>query len=95
MPLVLFQLLLFGNFVCTQTSAAKVELGSETARNGFRNEDEIRDKFNGWKADADARIWLAAMNYKVADIESVTAAKPHGEKADVEVRIKTKGGEKN
>ena len=72
---------------------AKVELGSQTAKNGFKNEDEIRDKFNNWKADEDAKTWLAAMNYKIADVEMVSAAKPHGEKADVEVRIKTKGGE--
>jgi hypothetical protein len=74
--------------------AAKAELGSQTAKNGFKNEDEIRDKFNNWKADEDAKTWLAAMNYKIAEIENVAAAKPHGEKADVEVRIKTKRGEK-
>ncbi len=73
---------------------AKIELGSQTAKNGFKNEDEIRDKFNNWKTDKEARIWLGAMNYKLADIESVTATKPHGEKADVEVVIKTKSGEK-
>ena len=33
------------------------------------------------------------MNYKLAEIESVTATKPHGEKADVEVVVKTKKGE--
>lgn len=77
-----------------QPSATKIERGSQTAKNGFNNEDEIRDKFNNWKIDEDARAWLAAMNYQVSDIESVLAAKPHGEKADVEVRVKTKTGEK-
>ena len=81
-------------FFGQKSEAAKVALGSNTAKNGFKNEDEIRDKFNNWRVDEDARVWLAAMNYKVAEIESVTAAKPHGEKADVEVRIKTKSGEK-
>jgi hypothetical protein len=81
--------------VCTesfaqQTSAAKVELGSQTAKNGFKNEDEIRDKFNNWKTDADARSWLSAMDFRLADIEAVSAKKPHGEKADVEVTVKTK-----
>ena len=33
------------------------------------------------------------MGYKTADIEFVIAAKPHGEKADVQVRVKTKTGE--
>ena len=75
-------------------AAAKIELGSNTAKNGFKNEDEIRDKFNNWTTDEDAKVWLAAMNYKVAEIESVAATKPHGEKADVEVKIKTKSGER-
>lgn len=74
------------------TQTAKADLGSNTAKNGFKNEDEIRDKFNNWRDDKDARDWLALMNYNVADIESVVAAKPHGEKADVEVTITTKKG---
>jgi len=65
-----------------------IELGSQTAKNGFRNEDEIRDKFNAWKTDDDAKAWLAVMNYKFSDIASLSATKPHGEKADVEVRIR-------
>lgn len=81
-------------FFGQKSEAAKVALGSNTAKNGFKNEDEIRDKFNNWRVDVDARVWLAAMNYKVAEIESVAATKPHGEKADVEVKIKTKSGEK-
>ncbi len=75
-------------------AAAKIEKGSQTAKAGFRNEDEIRDKFNNWRTDEDARRWLVSMNYNIADIEGVAAAKPHGEKADVEVRVKTKAGEK-
>jgi R.HinP1I restriction endonuclease len=85
--------LYFAPAAAQKPAAAKVELGSETAKNGFKNEDEIRDKFNNWKTDEDARVWLAAMNYKLAEIESVTATKPHGEKADVEVVVKTKKSE--
>jgi len=59
----------------------------------FKNETEIAAKFNNWKADTDARDWLAAMGYKFAEIEVVLASKPHGEKADVEVKVKTKAGE--
>jgi hypothetical protein len=77
-----------------QPVAAKVEKGSQTAKNGFKNEDEICDKFNNWTADEDARRWLATMNYKLSEVESVTASKPHGEKADVEVLVKTKKAEK-
>ena len=72
----------------------KVELGSKTAKDGFRNEDEIRDKFNNWQTDPDAGAWLTAMNYEPTDIDNVTASKPHGEKADVEVTVRTKSGER-
>ena len=70
------------------------DLGSKTAKDGFKNEDEIRDKFNNWRTDADAKNWLASMNYKLAEVENVTASKPHGEKADIEVKVKTMSGEK-
>ncbi|MFT3742739.1 MAG: family 43 glycosylhydrolase [Pyrinomonadaceae bacterium] len=88
-------LLLVSSLAYGQTaSAAKVALGSNTAKNGFKNEDEIRDKFNNWKTDKDAQDWLVAMNYNLGEIENVVAVKPHGEKADVEVRVTTKAGEK-
>lgn len=96
LKLVLFILLTGSLFTISgQTAArAKVDLGSTTAKNGFKNEDEIRDKFNNWKTDKDAQAWLAAMNFRVGEIDNVVAAKPHGEKADVEVRVATKAGEK-
>jgi len=71
-----------------------VRLGSRTAKGGFANETEIRDKFNNWKADADARAWLVVMGYRLENIGSVIASKPHGEKSDVEVRVRTSAGEK-
>jgi len=80
--------------ICGQTpKSAAAALGSETAKNGFKNETEIRDKFNNWRSDDDARRWLAAMDHKLEEIESVTAVKPHGEKADVEIRVKSRSGE--
>jgi len=85
---------LYGSGAAQRPRSAAAELGSQTAKNGFHNEDEIRDKFNNWKFDEDARTWLAAMNYKPDEVISITATKPHGEKADVEVKIKTKAGEK-
>lgn len=95
---VLFVLIVaFAMFVAGSAQApktAKAEVGSQTAKNGFKNEDEIRDKFNNWKTDEDARVWLVAMNYKLSEIEWVTATKPHGEKADVEIVVKTKTGER-
>jgi len=71
------------------SETAKQELGSKTAKNGFRNEDDIRDKFNNWTNDKDARTWLKAMGYRLGAIKSVGARKPHGHKADVEVTITT------
>ena len=75
------------------TQAEKKQLGSKTAKGGFRNEDAIRDKFNNWQDDADAKNWLIEMGYELKDVTSVVAAKPHGDKADVVVNIKTKQGD--
>ena len=85
-----FDTVVFGQ----DADAAKVERGSKTAKGGFQNEDEIRDKFNNWQTDAEARAWLEAMNHSLAAIDGVSASKPHGEKADVEVTVKTKSGER-
>lgn len=92
--LLLFICLGLASVQAQTPAAAKVQFGSETAKGGFKNEDEIRDKFNKWKTDDDAKRWLATMNYRSAEIEGVVAAKPHGEKSDVEVRVKTRSGEK-
>ncbi len=77
-----------------QSTAEAAARGSATAKAGFKNENEIRDKFNNWRNDADAQAWLAAMGIQTSDLESVTAAKPHGEKADVEVVTRTKNGDR-
>lgn len=91
---VLVLLVSYGVVAGREADAAKVEQGSKTAKAGFQNEDEIRDKFNNWKTDADARAWLESLNHQLADIDNVSASKPHGEKADVEVTVKTKSGER-
>lgn len=96
-PLVAVVLWLFasgGVIAAREAGTAKVERGSQTAKAGFQNEDEIRDKFNNWKTDADARSWLEAMNHQIDEVTSASASKPHGEKADVEVTVKTKSGER-
>ncbi len=80
-------LLLFVGSSLGQEGRAAARVGSETAKGGFRNEDAIRDKFNAYKTDEDARAWLRAMGYDPSKIASLVAVKPHGEKADVEVRI--------
>lgn len=81
-----------GVHVCFAQSAA--ELGSRAAKRGFANEDEIAAKFNNWQTDADAAVWLGSMGHKLADVISVSSIKPHGEKADIQVRVRTKGGER-
>src|SRR5205085_2078219 len=86
-------LIAFGAHTFAQTAAA-AKAGSLTAKGGFRNEDEIRDKFNNWRADEDAKVWLRTMSYEPSKIEVLTATKPYGEKADVEVNIRSKNGEK-
>jgi hypothetical protein len=91
--LCLVLLLSSGAVTAQEADAAKVVQGSRTAKSGFQNEDDVRDKFNNWKTDADARAWLETMSHSLAEITSVSAAKPHGEKADVEVTVTTKSGE--
>ena len=69
------------------------EQGSRIAKNGFRNEYEIAAKFNNWRTDPEAAVWLEFMGYKPSDVAAVSATKPHGEKADILVRVRTKAAE--
>ncbi len=64
-----------------------IKLGSETAKGGFRNEDDIIAKFNDWENDEDAQKWLEIMGYPINEIEKVEAVKLHGYKTDVQVQI--------
>ena len=66
-----------------------IKLGSQTARGGFKNEQDVIDRFNDWEKDEVAQKWLKAMGYEVSDIEYVKAAKVRGQyKADVQVRVR-------
>lgn len=67
-----------------------VELGSKTARDGFRNEDDIINKFKNWENDIEAKSWLLLMNYTLSEIEYVDAIKIHGYKTDVQVQVTIK-----
>ena len=67
-----------------------VERGSQTAKDGFRNEDDIIKKFNDWKKDKDAQAWLILMKYKLSEIEYVEAVKISGFKTDVQVQVTIK-----
>lgn len=65
-------------------------LGSQTAKNGFKNEDDVVEKFNHWQNDEDAQQWLLIMQYDLQEIEFVKAVKISGHKADVQVQITIK-----
>ena len=49
------------------------ELGSSTAKGGFANEKAICRKFNNWREDEEARLWLKIMGYDVSIIDQVSA----------------------
>lgn len=67
-----------------------VALGSQTARNGFRNEEDVASKFNNWETDEDAQKWLNIMQYELEQIEYVKAVTIHGYKSDVNVKVQIK-----
>ena len=64
--------------------------GSQTAKNGFQNEDDIISKFNNWKTDVEAILWLQTMGYQIDEIEFVKAVKIHGHKTDVQAQVTIK-----
>ncbi|MDD3436630.1 MAG: hypothetical protein PHC64_05715 [Candidatus Gastranaerophilales bacterium] len=66
------------------------ELGSKTSKDGFKNENDIINKFNNWQSDEDAKKWLLIMQYKLNEIEYVKAIKISGEKTDVQIQITIK-----
>lgn len=67
-----------------------IQKGTLTAKDGFKNEDDIVKKFNNWKKDKDAQDWLVLMNYKLKEIEYVEAVKISGYKTDVQVQVTIK-----
>lgn len=67
-----------------------VERGSQTAKDGFRNEDDIIIKFNNWEKDKTAQSWLVLMKYNLSEIEYVEAVKVSGYKTDVQVQVTIK-----
>ncbi len=42
--------------------------GSMTAKEGFKNEKKIADKFNNWKNDKEAKNCLTIMGYDIFNI---------------------------
>lgn len=66
--------------------------GSEIAKGGFDNEQDVADRFNNWKNDPDAQAWLQVMMYNLEDIAEIKADRigEKGFKSDVFVSIKIK-----
>lgn len=67
-----------------------IKRGSDTAKGGFRNEDDVVRKFNDWRDDINAQKWLVIMGYNLDDIEYVRAVKIPREKTDVQVQVTIK-----
>lgn len=67
-----------------------VKQGSKTAKNGFKNEKDICNKFNNWQNDDEAKQWLIIMGYNFDEIEYVKAEVLHGYKSDINVKIQIK-----
>lgn len=68
----------------------KIRPGSKTAKDGFKNEQHIADKFNSWVRDDEAKEWLIIMGYTLERIEYVKAVVIRGYKADVNVKVQVK-----
>ncbi|MCS6795107.1 MAG: type II restriction endonuclease [Raineya sp.] len=66
------------------------EKGSQIAKAGFRNEEDIIVKFKNWQDDIDAQNWLQIMNYNLDEIEYVEAIKICGYKTDVQLQVSVK-----
>ena len=66
------------------------KIGSQTAKNGFKNEKDIVQKFNNWQTDTEAQHWLRLMQYNIQEIEYVKAVVLSGFKADIQVQITIK-----
>jgi len=61
------------------------EFGSKTAKGGFANEKAVCEKFNNWKKDEDAKLWLKIMGYDLNKIDHVQAIQipPKIKKSDI------------
>ena len=66
------------------------EGGSQTAKDGFKNEHDIIKKFNNWQTDKEAQRWLTLMKYIISEIEYVKVVKISGYKTDVQVQVTIK-----
>jgi len=55
---------------------------------GFANEESVCEKFNSWRSDSEAQLWLGKMGYSLDEIENVVALRiPRSQKADIQIKI--------
>ena len=71
--------------------------GSQIAKGGFENEQEVADKINNWRTDKDAQQWLKTMMYNLDEIVLVKASKigEKGYKSDINITIEIEITKKN
>lgn len=67
-----------------------IDKGSQIAKDGFKNEDEVVEKFNNWQTDSESQQWLETIGYDLKEIEFVEAFKLSGYKTDVQVQVRIK-----
>lgn len=67
-----------------------IDKSSQIAKDGFKNEDEVVEKFNNWQTDSESQQWLETMGYDLKEIEFVEAFKLSGYKTDVQVQVRIK-----
>lgn len=68
----------------------KIKLGSKIAKDGFKNELHISEKFNNWESDVEAKEWLKIMGYILEKIEYVKSDIISGYKSDLNVKVQVK-----
>lgn len=79
-------------YLQAQDVTTAVAKGSQTAKAGFKNENDVAAKFVSWRTDGDAQSWLKTLGYDPSNVTDVSTSKPSGEKTDVRVLVTTAKG---
>ena len=69
----------------------KFQIGSETAKAGFRNENDVIEKFNNWEEYLFVQEWLKKLGHNLSQIQDLKASKITSNfKADIQVNLTEK-----
>ena len=71
-------------------NAHSIQKGSLIAKSGFKTEQLVCSKFNNWKKDKDALVWLNIMGYSKCKISTLSTNIIHGHKSDICINIQIK-----